>query len=527
MAENKFLSVHPPLLEFRAICKSFPGSATPANKDISFSVREGSIHALIGENGAGKSTLMKILFGLFKADSGEVFLRGKSLQLSSPNDAKAAGLGMVHQHFMLAGPVRALDHILLDQNLGALSLGQKISHWFLPLPRKAVRQEIENLSNNFHMPVAWETPVEKLSVGLQQRVEILKLIYNKAEILILDEPTAVLTPQEIESFFDQLKALKQSGKTILLISHKLKEVLSLADDVSVLRQGQLIHSGPAHDHSIASLGELMVGREIKEVRRTANSIRPHSSQPALHVQGLCYSEKRQSYLHNINIEVNAGEIVGIAGVEANGQSEILDLLLRPRLRKGRVSGTVAFLDNDLLVLSNQQIRKLGVSCFPEDRLGQALLLESSAQENYLLGQQWKANLRCWGFIRRQALQNETLQMMKQNDVRPVDVKRPLRLFSGGNQQKFVVGRELGHQPKMLIAAQPTRGVDVGAIESIHSKILEQRNSGTAVLLVSSELDELTRLSDRIYVLFRGEIVAHLKAEEFDDKKIGASMGGAR
>jgi len=499
-----------------------------ANKDISFSVKKGSIHAIIGENGAGKSTLMKMLFGLYPVDAGKILLHGQEILFQSPIDAKNAGLGMVHQHFMLAEPISALDHIILDQKIKSEGFFKNIFNWLKPLPRKQIEKSVLDISSKFNMPLEWDKKVEDLPIGMQQRLEILKLLYNEAEILILDEPTAVLTPQEIEGFFLQLRELRKAGKTILIITHKLKEVLSLADDFSILRQGQLIHTGKLEGQTVQSLGELMIGRKPKDIqnKKTKDPLTLENQQTVLKVENLSYSEENKSWLSKVNFQIKAGEIVGLAGVEGNGQSQLLDLLFRPLFRNGKKQGSVQILKNETLHLTNIQIRKLGVNELPEDRLKQALMNDYSARENFLLGQQWRTTYSNRGWLKWNKISNDAKLNIEKNDVRPTSLTLPLSRFSGGNQQKFVVGRELSQSPKLLIAAQPTRGVDIGAIESIHSEILKQKASGAAVFLVSSELEELMRLSDRIYVIFQGQILAHLYSGEFDEKKIGAFMGGA-
>jgi simple sugar transport system ATP-binding protein len=325
-------------------------------------------------------------------------------------------------------------------------------------------------------------------------------------------------------FFKQLRALRDAGKTILIITHKLKEVLALADDFSVLRQGQLVHTGSVQGQTTHSLGELMIGRKPQNLSRTPSESK--SSPTVLQIENLSYQEGEKIGLQNVRMKIHAGEIVGLAGVEGSGQSQLIDLLFRPQTRKGKISGVVKIQGQNSLGLTNIQIRKLGVNCLPEDRLHQAVLLDSAASENFLLGQQWRKSYQKWGLLNWRLLREMAQRMMQQNDVRPQNPDLQLSRFSGGNQQKFVVGRELQQQPKLLIAAQPTRGVDIGAIESIHGEILKQKSAGTAVLLVSSELDEILQLSDRIYVLFEGHITAELVNGEFDEKRIGAFMGGA-
>lgn len=508
-------------LEFKNVTKAFGDCV--ANSDVSFSVRKGTIHAVIGENGAGKSTLMKILFGLYQPTRGEIFVHGKKLEITSPTQAKALGLGMVHQHFMLTGAMTALDHMILEE------------HSPDRLDRKKTLQELEALSTKYQMPVHWLSNIENLSVGIQQRIEILKILRNSSDILIFDEPTAVLNPIEITEFLERLKDLRQEGKTILLISHKLKEVLSVADDFSVLRHGQLVHSGSVSGQNVDSLGELMVGRKLQPIQ-TQVDIHTHKNTDLV-VSNLSAREENLS-LHSINFTVKPGEILGVAGVEGNGQSLLLKCLLRPDSISEK-SGSI-FYKKEFFAspsdsssklssrasscLSSQEIRDLDVAYLPEDRLHHGVVAELNLIDNFLLGHQQQSDLQKNGLIQWSTLKNILQKKMQEFDVRPNNIEQELQRFSGGNQQKFVVARELHFQPQLLIAAQPTRGVDIGAIEMIHQKLIALKQTGAIILLVSSELDELFKLSDRIVVMNSGRMSKPLTREHFDETHIGRMMG---
>jgi len=504
-------------LDFENISKTF--GELKANQNISFQVKKGHIHAIVGENGAGKSTLMKILFGLYQKDSGKIRLNGKEINFSSPIQAKNMGLGMVHQHFMLAGPLMAVDHIILEDAKNNIPLFKKL---FFPLPRKKIIQDLNKLSSLYKMPVPWESKIEDLSVGIQQRIEILKLLYNKADLLILDEPTAVLTPQEIEQLFLQLKEMKDSGKTILIITHKLKEVLKIADAVTVLRQGQSICTLPIKGQTIESLSEHMIGRKLKYF---SHEERIDSDVTRVVVRNLTFQTANKTLLKDVSFEIHPNEILGIAGVEGNGQTELLNAFVRPQNTNGKYFGQIQFKNVNLLNLTSSQIRKLEVSYFPEDRIHQGLLLHANVLENFLLGKQFHSEFSKKGWILKKQVHAAVQTIFDQFDVRPKNEKLLLEKFSGGNQQKFVVGRELYHHPNLLIAAQPTRGVDIGAIETIHTEFLKQREKGTSVLLISSELDELLKLSDRILVLFNGKIMGNILRKDFNEKEIGILMTG--
>ena len=509
----------PALLEFRGISKSF--GENHANQSISFSLRQGRIHALVGENGAGKSTLMKILFGLESADSGQLFFKGELVQIKNPKEAKRLGFGMIHQHFQLAPALTALDHVILEEPSRKFSFFEK-------LDRTGWLKKMNDLSERYQMPVPWQEKIANLGVGIQQRIEILKLLAFDAELLILDEPTAVLTPLEIEAFLQRLKSLRSLGKTIVLITHKLKEVFAVADDVTVLKQGQVISSGPLHLESEQSLASKMVGFDfkIKEVPRT-----PPSEKTILEVKNLSAKNSERTLLEEIQFSMRSGEILGIAGVEGNGQSELIRALALP-LETSEAPGSesiqwqgqILFEGKNILNLKSEEIRKQGLSLIPEDRIHQAMIPSFSAQENYRLG---RPDLMRNFSLKSRELQNEVEKSFRQFSIVPAQPQLPLTSFSGGNQQKLVVARALGHKPRILIVAQPTRGVDIGAIEALYEALLQARNEGLSLLLISSELEELLRLSDRLLVLSKGRIAAELSREKFDLNLIGRLMGGLK
>lgn len=494
-----------PIVEFRGVSKFF--GQVSANKEISFQIQEGEICALLGENGAGKSTLMKILFGLEKPSEGEVLIRGERVDIVDPEAAHQQKIGMVHQHFMLAGPMTALDHVVLEQKSESL---------WRPLNRKKILHALEDLSARLQMPLPWEDPVESLPVGLQQRLEILKLLYLENEILIFDEPTAVLTPQEVEEFLKRLLDLKQKGKTIVLITHKLREVLAVADKVVVLRHGQVVAQGPRSQWNLQNLSEAMIGQSLK------HSEFQQRPQAFLGVKQVIL----ENILGRINFAIEKGEVIGIAGVEGNGQTELIEALLHPNGVKG-LQGKCLLrtpqATKNLLALSNLEIRQLGVGYLSEDRHKKSVLLRSNLLENFLLGLQdlFSEN----GVLLIKKLQDALKEAVDRFDIKIGKTSDTMLSLSGGNQQKLVVARELTRPLNFLVAAQPTRGVDIGAIEKIHRALWDLRKKGTSILLVSSELEELMKLSDRILVMFKGEILGEFSRDQFDEKKIGAVMGG--
>lgn len=492
-----------PVIEFKKVSKTF--GSVKANRDVSFSVHAGEVHAIVGENGAGKSTLMKILFGLYRADQGEVFLRGAPANIKNPADSKSAGIGMVHQHFMLAGPLTGLDHVILDTDHSPL---------LKTLPRQSVLQTLEKISADLQMPVPWTLPVEQLPVGIQQRIEILKLLYLQSEILIFDEPTAVLTPQETEEFLKRLLQLKAQGKTIILITHKLKEVFAVADSITVFRHGTVVGTAPSKNWNLSSLSEAMVGEPL---RSSEFQSRPPEFQGTS-------SLKVKNLFGKINFHIEKGEVVGIAGVEGNGQSELIQALLNPRSLK-TIEGQCLLENDELLTKTNAQIRQSGVGYLAEDRHSKGILLNASLDENFMLGTQdlWTHK----GLLKMEEAEQALKKAVTEFDIKIGSTKDKISSLSGGNQQKLVVARELVRPLKLLVAAQPTRGVDIGAIEKIHQTLWNLRKKGTAILLISSELDELMKLSDRILVLYRGEFLGEFTRAAFDEKKIGAVMGGIK
>ncbi|HTL11055.1 MAG TPA: ABC transporter ATP-binding protein [Bdellovibrionota bacterium] len=522
-----------PAVEVRELAKAF--GTCVANAGVSFCVAPGTIHGIIGENGAGKSTAMKMLYGIYSPDSGEILVHGKGCRWRSPQDAIAAGIGMVHQHFMLAGPYTALDNILL----GAES-SQRGWNWLprplRPIDRAAARRKLDALAARYGLPVDWEAPVERLPVGIQQRIEILKLLYREARVLILDEPTAVLTPQETLDLFANLKRLKEEGKTVLIITHKLKEVMAVTDRVTVFRGGKVTGEVTTSETSPQELAELMVGRKV-----TLRVQAPPKSKPgptALKVRDVKLADRGHGVqrLKGVSLEVRAGEVVGIAGVEGNGQSELLEAILRPsRLLRGKSehyvgSGRVEVLGRDVTDLPTAEIKELGVGWIPEDRLRDGLLPAFSVRENFLLGQHRSPDFVDHGLVRWNEIEVSLRAALQEYDVRPRDPDVAAGGLSGGNQQKLIVAREFRRKPRLLVAAQPTRGVDVGAIEFIHERILSARTEGAGVLLVSSELDEVLALSDRILVLYEGQIVAEFERGKPDaamERSIGVAMGGGR
>lgn len=486
-----------PAVEFKGISKHF--GAVKANSDLSFSISAGSIHGIVGENGAGKSTAMKILFGLYRPDEGQVFLNGQPVHFHSSIDAMNAKIGMVHQHFMLAEPFTALDNILLQQKGSAFSV----------LPRKVQKARLHEIAQRYGFDIDLDARVETLSVGAQQRIEILKILSEDSQILILDEPTAVLTPQEVQDLFKNLRRLRDEGKTILIITHKLKEVMALTDEVTVFRAGCVVASKKTSETSTAELAELMVGRRLQNPQERSTTV--ETAKAVLDIQNL-HAKLGTCSIDEVSFKVHGREIVGIAGVEGNGQ----DILIR------------ALLDSHSLIGKCYQgsISTLGhVGSFPEDRLRFGMLPGRPVWENFLLGQQKLLRFSRGIFLRKKDILQATREAMETYDVRPRNEHHSFDKLSGGNQQKLVVARVLSQNPGVVIAAQPTRGVDIGAIEFIHNQLRRCRDEGSGVLLISSELDELMALSDRILVLYKGRVVKEFTRAQFDEIALGAAMGG--
>jgi simple sugar transport system ATP-binding protein len=498
------------LLELRGIRKEFPGVL--ANDDVDLDVRNGEVHALLGENGAGKSTLMNILYGLYRPDAGEIRMRGKPVSFGSARDAIQAGIGMVHQHFMLIPVMTVAENVVLGS--------EPVRNGVL-LDEASAAERVAEMARTFRFAVDPEARVDSISVGQQQRVEIMKALYRNADVLILDEPTAVLTPQEASDLFEILRTLRREGISIIFISHKLNEVLEIADRITVLRRGRKIETVPREGATEASLARAMVGRDVlvrvekppAQVGDVLLSVRD------LHV----IDERSIPKVRGVSFEVRAGEIVGIAGVDGNGQTELIDALTG--LRKSE-SGTVTIAGRDLEHASPRDALDAGLGHIPEDRHRRGLVLEFSIAENVALHDYDKAPDAKWGWIFPARMIQRARDLIGEFDVRGGGPLTRAGGLSGGNQQKLVAAREIARDPKVLIAAQPTRGLDVGAIEYLHRRIVAERDEGRAILLVSLELDEILSLSDRILVMYEGEIVGE-HTGEVSEEQIGLEMLGGR
>ena len=475
-----------------------------ANSNISLSIEEGSIHALVGENGAGKSTLTKIIYGMLQPSEGEVYIQGKPVHFTSPREAINAGIGMVHQHFMLIPSLSVAENIMLGDEHASL---------FQRLPLKEIKARIQKHALEFGLPVDPEAMVENLSVGEEQRVEILKLLFRNASIMIFDEPTAVLTPSEIEHLFATLRTLRDNGKTIILITHKLDEVLAVADMISVMRKGEIAGTIPAKSTTKLEIAQMMVGRSV--LLRVKNPP-PCPGKTVLDIKdfGFCTTHG-ETKLHNLTLKVKAGEIYGIAGVEGNGQSELLQALYGLLPAGTSLVGEVRLKGKSLIGKNPAEITLMGVSLTPENRLRHAVILDYPVSGNLLFGRHRERSFHRGIGFNSDVLNRYTLKMIAEYDIKcTAPASQPLSSLSGGNQQKIVLARELNRPDiSLLILAQPTRGVDIGAIETIHNKIIEARDRGIAILLVSSELEEIIALSTRIGCMYKGAIVREFTAQE--------------
>ena len=516
--------------EFRNVTKNFGNIC--ANSNISFQVKKGTIRALIGENGAGKSTAMKILFGLYQEDEGEIVVHGKPQRWKSSKDAIQNGIGMVHQHFMLAHNATGLDNIILGDEKKSVKL--KI----IPLPfnfldRQKAKRKILELAKKYGLETSLDIKISKVPVGNQQRIEILKLLYRNAEILILDEPTAVLTPLEVTQLFENLKKLKNEGKTIIIVTHKLNEVLNISDDITVFRAGKIVGEIKTSEATENRIASLMIGRDINLHPNIPRGKVENKS--VLKIENLCLlnpENKKQNLLSNIHLNLFKGEIVGIAGVEGNGQSELIDIIFHAQnyfqkklFQEPLASGSLHVLDTNVTkknLSSNADIR---VGFIPEDRHKNGLLLNMTVKENFILGRQHEKSFLSGYFLNDKKIQSFVQNEIEKFDVRPRDINLKIDGFSGGNQQKIIIAREFGKNPHMIIAANPTRGVDIGSIEFIHEQIIAQRDRGVGVLLISSELDEIFKLSDRILVMYEGKIVAQFERGQSNEHELGLAMCG--
>ena len=500
------------VIEMRHITKIFPGII--ANDDINLGLRKGEIHALLGENGAGKSTLMSVLFGLYQPEKGEILRNGEVVKITDPNVATKLGIGMVHQHFKLVECFTVLDNIILGVEDSKMGLVEKAK----------AREKVMKLSERYGLNVDVDALISDITVGMQQRTEILKMLYRDNEILIFDEPTAVLTPQEIDELMLIMKNLKAEGKSILFISHKLNEIMAVADRCSVLRKGKYIGTVDTKDTTKEALSSMMVGRDVKfAVDKT--EAKPGKS--VLQINNMVVKSKTHSKnaVNDVTINVREGEIVCIAGIDGNGQTEFIHALTG--LDKVE-SGSINLLGEDITNKSIRYKNTHGISHVPEDRHKHGLVLDFSLEQNMVLQRYFEPQFSNHGFIKFGEVRNYADKLIEEYDVRsgqgPITTARAM---SGGNQQKAIVAREMDRDHKLLIAVQPTRGLDVGAIEDIHSKIVAKRDKGDAVLLVSLELDEVMNLSDRIYVMYEGEIVGEVDPKKITVQELGLYMSGAK
>ncbi|CAH0346125.1 ABC transporter ATP-binding protein [Bacillus sp. CECT 9360] len=498
------------VIEMLNIRKEFPGIV--ANDNVTLQVKKGEIHALLGENGAGKSTLMNVLFGLYQPEKGEIRVNGKPVKITDPNIANELGIGMVHQHFMLVDPFTVTENIILGKEP---SKNGKID-------LKAANKEVRELSERYGLRVDPDARIEDISVGMQQRVEILKTLYRGAEILIFDEPTAVLTPQEIKELITIMDTLVKEGKSIILITHKLKEIMEVCDRVTVIRKGQGIGTVNVSETNPDALASLMVGRDV--VFKTEKS-EANPAADVLEVKDLTVNDSRGvQAVKGLNLTVRAGEIVGIAGVDGNGQSELIEALTG--LRKAD-DGSIKINGTEIKNKTPRKIAESGVGHIPQDRHKHGLVLDYTIGENMVLQTYYKKPNSRSGVLNYRKIYEKARTLISEFDVRTPSEYTPARALSGGNQQKAIIGREVDRDPDLLIAAQPTRGLDVGAIEYIHKRLLEQRDHGKAVLLVSFELDEIMNVSDRIAVIYEGEIVAIVNPKETTEQELGLLMAGSK
>ena len=497
-------------IELIDITKRFPGVI--ANDKVNLTVRAGEIHAICGENGAGKSTLMKILYGMQGADEGIMKVNGSEVSFSSPTDAIDAGIGMVHQHFMLANQLSVLENVILGSE--PTSGGGRIDF-------KAAKTHLQEVGTAYGLTVDPDTLIEELEVGARQRVEIIKVLFRGAQILILDEPTAVLVPQEVEELFNNLRELKASGATIIFIDHKLQEVLEIADRITVIRRGKTVGTVDAADVTAQDLAELMVGSELPSPETTDSTV---TDEVMLEVAGVTMLDAdERPTVRDVSFKVHKGEVLGVAGIEGNGQSELIDAIIGIDAVAG---GTVTMGGRDITHASVRDRREGGLGYVPEDRTEEGLLLDAPLWENASLGHQTSPPYAKGFWIDRAGARDRTELIRSDFDVRTPNIEVSARALSGGNQQKLIIGRELTAEPEVLIAAHPTRGIDVGAQADVWNDIRAARGNGLATLLFSADLEELIGLSDRIVVMYHGELVAELDPAQIDSRTLGSYMTGA-
>lgn len=498
-----------PILELKGITKRFPGVL--ANDNINLTLNKGEIHALLGENGAGKSTLMNILYGLYDPDEGEIFVNNEKINVSSPRDAIARGIGMVHQHFMLVPVFTVTENVML---------GDETTHLGGFLDRKSPAARIREISDEYSLEVDPDSYVRDLPVGVQQRVEIIKLLYREADILILDEPTAVLTPQEVDELFTIMRSLVNSGKSIIFITHKLREVLTFADRITVIRGGKVVGTTTPKEADQNQLATMMVGRDVD---LTLNKKTANIKEKVLEVQDLVVlNDLNQVAVNEVSFNVHSGEILGVAGVQGNGQTELVKAITG---LSHPVEGKIDLLGQNIARSTPRTITELGSAHIPEDRQQDGLVLTATIADNLVLNTYYLDPFAKGVVIQEDQIRDNAENIINNFDVRTPSAMIPVGSLSGGNQQKVIVGREFSRSIKFLVAAQPTRGLDVGSIEYIHTRLLEKRDDGCAVLLVSTELDEVMEISDRIAVMFDGKIIAVVDAEGATKEQIGLLMAG--
>lgn len=500
------------VIEMLNICKSF--GTLKANDDITFQLQKGEVHALVGENGAGKSTLMSILFGLYQPDSGLIKFQGEEVSIKNPNDANRLKIGMVHQHFKLVDVFTVTENIILGM--------EETKHGFLT--KENSRNRIIELREQYKLFVDPDAYIKDITVGMQQRVEILKMLYRDADILIFDEPTAVLTPQEIDELMNTIKNFKKEGKSIVIITHKLAEVMAVADRCTVLRKGKCIGTVDVKDVNVDILAEMMVGRKISfDIEKKPAKISTELFRTDK--LSLFNSEKNKFDVHDVSFSVRGGEIVGIAGIEGNGQTELVNIITG---LKNLTSGSIYFKDEEITKKSIRNKLELGIGHIPEDRHKHGLVLDFNLSDNLILQSYYLPEFQKHGFLKKNEIYEHANDLIKRFDIRSgAGAVSRARSMSGGNQQKAIIAREISRNPELLIAVQPTRGLDIGAIEYIHEKILEERDNGKGVLLVSLELDEIMNLSDRILVIYEGQLVAELDPKKTSFQEIGLYMSGSK
>jgi simple sugar transport system ATP-binding protein len=501
-----------PAVELRGITKRF--GDVVANDDVDFTLERGTVHALLGENGSGKTTLMSILYGLYQRDAGQVYVDGVRREFESPRDAIDAGIGMIHQHFQLVEPMTVLQNVVLGH--------EPTSRGFVNADD--ARDDITTICRRYGFDVDrfLDTQVRELDLGVQQRVEIVKSLYRGAEILILDEPTAVLTPQEVENLFDVMAEFTERGRSLIFITHKLEEAMTVADEITVLRDGRAVDTVAAGDTSREELAELMVGREVlfETPERETEPGDPVFGVESLRVSG----DRGLERVSGIDVTVREGEILGVAGVQGNGQSELVEALTGLR---DVDDGTITFRGEDVTDESRRRRIEDGIAYIPEDRQSEGLVMDYDLVRNALLGNQTVEPYASGGFVDWDTVREHAADLVDRYDVQPPDVRSEAESLSGGNQQKFIVGREMEHDPVVMVASNPTHGVDVGSIEFIHDRLLARRDEGMAVVMVSSKLDEIRKLSDRIAVMYEGEFVDVVDPDEVTDRDLGLMMTGHR